>query len=68
MALQLSICHQSSENEGAASAGAHVISTICDSTHEVLVRTNMSCLVFLKTRARRSHYLYVVLLGSLLLN
>lgn len=27
-------------NEGAASAGAHVISTICDSTHEALVCTN----------------------------
>lgn len=40
MALRLSICHQSSENEGAASSGAHVISTICDSTHEALVRVN----------------------------
>lgn len=38
MALRQSICHQSSANEGAASAGAHVISTICDSTHEALVR------------------------------
>ena len=46
MALRLSICHQSSANEGAASAGAHVISTICDSTHEALVRTNTLVLFF----------------------
>lgn len=39
-ALRLSICHQSSANEGAASAGAYVISTICDSTHEAPVRAN----------------------------
>lgn len=46
MALRPSICHQSSEDEGAASAGAHVISTICDSTHEALVRTKISGFVF----------------------
>lgn len=46
MALRLSICHQSSANEGAASAGAHVISTICDSTHEALVRANTLVLFF----------------------
>lgn len=46
MALRLSICHQSSANEGAASAGAHVISTICDSTHEALVRVNTLVLFF----------------------
>lgn len=48
MALRPSICHQSSEDEGAASAGAHVISTICDSTHEALVRTKISGFVFLE--------------------
>ncbi len=46
MALRLSICHQSSANEAAASAGAHVISTICDSTHEALVRSNTLVLFF----------------------
>lgn len=48
MALRLSICHQSSANEGAASAGAHIISTICDSTHEALVRTNTLVLLFVE--------------------
>lgn len=46
MALRLSICHQSSANEGAASAGAYAISTICDSTHEALVGANTLVLFF----------------------
>lgn len=37
MSPRLSICHQSSADKGAASAGAHVISTICDSTREAPV-------------------------------
>lgn len=51
-ALRPSICHQSSEDEGAASAGAHVISTICDSTHEALVRTKISGFVFFRGERR----------------
>lgn len=62
MALRLSICHQSSANEGAASAGAHVISTICDSTHEALVRANTLVLFFWEgggKLGRKGRYLYM---------
>lgn len=46
MAQRLSICHQSSADKGTASAGAHIISTICDSTHEALVLTNKHVFMF----------------------
>jgi len=51
-ALRPSICHQSSANEGAASAGAYVISTICDSTHEALMRADTLFFVFLGRGAK----------------
>lgn len=65
MALRLSICHHSSANEGAATAEAHIISTICDSTHEALVHTNTLVLLFGEKRWKlveeRGHvsYMYV---------
>lgn len=40
MSPRSSICHQSSADKGAASTGAHVISTICDSTREAPVWAN----------------------------
>lgn len=60
MALQLSICHQSSANEGTVSAGVHVISTICDSTHEALVHANTLVSLFWEgtgKQARKGRYM-----------